>query len=191
MRNIEESMWKAIVVLLLSAASVSAQQAPRREMAVGYSVSSSPDGDDWEAPEVGTPFAWFGDFTEYLSRHVGVTGRIGFRDAHRQLPSRGYDSHVNNVLYSGGVRIVACCQVVRPFGQVLIGGMRTSWEDTRDSTTGTSISFTTQFGGGADVALGERVRIRASVNFLRTVEALDFTHPKMHVEEFGVVFGFR
>ena len=100
----------------------------------------------------------------------------------------------------GGVRVSARkSRTVQPFAQVLVGGVNASAEAEGRVTMGgqtifetseseSSTNFGMQIGGGATIWLGEKIGVRAAVDYL-TVFAEESGVNAVRVAG-GVVFGF-
>ena len=140
-------------------ARVAADERPAWDMSGGYSLAIDND----IAGEGALPIGWFGSVDVAISRFVALVGDVsGNHTTVVMIVPRGTQSHLRLYTYTAGARLFARQATSTPFADVLVGMARVGadadglpWARVRDNR------FVIQPGGGIDIAVTRRLRVRA------------------------------
>ena len=191
-----------LLLALGTALPARAQNVPKAEVSGGYQLLAV-NFDDFDET-LGT--GWYADVAGNLGSIFSVVFQVsGNYKTFEETESFGgvtgtLTANLKVHEFMGGVRVSARkSRTVQPFAQVLVGGVNASAEAEGRVTMGgqtifetseseSSTNFGMQIGGGATIWLGEKIGVRAAVDYL-TVFAEESGVNAVRVAG-GVVFGF-
>src|SRR5262245_9953271 len=114
------------------------------------------------------------DATLFAFEYFGITGDLSFNRTGRSVDvASGTDSEHTDVWYfmGGPSLLLPASEHLQPFARLLVGGAHTTYEAKQKRQSPTAIrtstfglgttNFAMGFGGGVDVKVGDRLRLRA------------------------------
>lgn len=175
----------AVAVLAL-AAPATAQNAPKGDLALSYSVLYDKElPNDVSGASGWFPTGWVASGAVRVTGNLSLVGEIGAN--YQPLTYQGVDVTLNVTSYLGGVRYTAKAGPrVLPFIQMLFGLARAN-----ASAMGVSASddaFAAQIGGGADVGVSRKLAVRLQGDY-RAIRAHGSAGNEFRVAA-GVVYHF-
>ena len=161
--------WFSVTLLCLAvigfARPAAAQDTPKAELSLGYNwLGTKQSGEDeWTKFPKGWYFDVAGNVSDTLSLVGQVTGNYKtFED----------DATFNAHFFMGGIRGSSPGRI-RGFGQVLVGGVRTKFEDPLFDESVSGTDFALQFGGGVNVLGSGGVGLRVGADYIRVFAGED------------------
>ena len=162
-----------------------AQDVPAAQVAVGYSyltrpnavlvrsISDEPTGTSSDQGGSAPRSGWFGEIIGNITPYAAIVGQISATYTTGTLNSGAWRGNDTAYTFLGGGRASLRRQAaVVPFGQVLVGWVRTDADVTEGASTRILMLSDNYYalvaGGGADIRLGGNVGIRAAVDVMRT-----------------------
>ena len=122
-----------------------AQAVPKAELSVGYQFLRAQQGDEFKES---FPAGWYADVVGNVTSMLGIVGEVGGNYKTVTFDRTDVKAKFHN--FAGGVRVSGRKNAKAvPFGQVLFGGLRTSFSGGGDSDKDTNKIV--QVGGGAKV----------------------------------------
>jgi len=168
-----------VAALVLGAATaVAAQDLPRADIAVSYSILNDTDLDET------FKWGWVGAATVHATDWLAIVGEVGGN--YRTFEAFGEELDLSVHSFMGGARFGAPLGNVTPFGQILFGSARASASVVGHSESESAFAF--QPGGGVDIAMGRRVALRVQGDY-RSISSDGDTSGEVRFAV-GVAFGF-
>ncbi len=186
MRRYTIACCLAVAVVLTLAAPARAQNAPKGDLALSYSVlydkelpNDIPEASGW------FPTGWVASGAARVTGNLSLVGEIGAN--YQPLTYQGLDVTINVTSYLGGVRYTAKAgPKVLPFVQVLFGLARAN--ATVMGVSASDDAFATQIGGGADVMVSRTLAVRLQGDY-RAIRAHGSAGNEFRVAT-GIVYHF-
>lgn len=168
-----------LVVVFIKPVAAHAQDAPRYEVAGGYSFMHDEDS------SYNFPRGWVVSAAAFVSRWFGIVGEVG--GSLKTLPLPGDPPKFRVYDFMGGPRVkTRRFSRIAPFAQVLFGAARASTTVVHVADTVTDFGY--QPGGGIDASLRQNVAVRLEGDY-RIIRA-DGRHSRESRFVVEAVFGF-
>jgi hypothetical protein len=169
-------------LMIIGLATPAAAQTPKAEVSVGYNwFGAKQSGEsDWAK----FPKGWYADVAGNISDTLSLVGQVTGN-------YKTFEDDSTSTLYSfmAGIRGSSPGRV-RGFGQVLLGGIRSSVDDVVFGES-SETDFALQLGGGVNVLGSGNVGLRAGVDYIRVFTGEDIGGDVNGFRfNVGVTFGF-
>ena len=165
-------------IILGAATAAAAQDQPRGDVAVSYSILN-----DTEVDET-FKWGWVGAATVHATDWLAIVGEVGGN--YRTFDAFGEELDLSVHSFLGGARFGSPLGGVTPFGQILFGSARASASVLGESASESGFAF--QPGAGLDIALGRRAALRVQGDY-RSISSDGETTGQIRFAV-GVAFGF-
>jgi hypothetical protein len=168
--------------MLTVAAPVMAQDAPKVEVSGGYSYLHVGDSDELEH----VPAGWYADVAGHVTPMLGIVGQV--TGNYKTVDDVNFKFHT----FAAGARVSGNSGGVSPFGQVLVGIGRATFNtdlagllpaDVSDSSSDPILSL----GAGVNVRSGGAVGVRVGADYVRLFSEDDGTN--LFRVNVGITFG--
>ena len=165
-------------IVLGAATAAAAQDLPRADVAVSYSILHDTDVDET------FKWGWVGAATVHATDWLAIVGEVGGN--YRTFEAFDVELDLSVHSFMGGARFGAPLGSVTPFGQILFGQARASASILGESESESAFAF--QPGAGLDIALGRRAALRVQGDY-RSISSDGETSGQIRFAV-GVAFGF-
>ena len=147
-----------------------AQDVPAAELSFGYNFLQVAGKDDVDGQSL--PAGWYGEIAGNMGSAVAVVGQA--TGNYKTIGVQGVNVDVGIHTFGGGLRFIGRNQGAAPFGQVLIGVMRTSVSSNVSGllpfvVSDSSSSGFLQLGFGVNLMPGAPVGLRLGGDYIRVL----------------------
>jgi hypothetical protein len=133
-------------------------------------ITDEPSGTSEDEGGKAPGSGWFGEIVGNITPYAAIVGQVSATYTTGTLNSKGWRGEDTAYAFLGGGRATLRRRVVAPFGQVLLGMVRTDADVTSSSGIArwSNNYYAIAAGGGVDLRAGGNVGVHVAVDMMRT-----------------------